>query len=587
MPTTILRLGMLLTLAAGVPAAAQTELFFATGVDSTGWAQAQSNADGHVLIESPQYPRGLWLHLVDDAGDALAGLQVEYQEQPDRLVAIRCVDPVGAMRETLIWTRLEADALRLTLKPKEEGDLPTGLASIDWQIDPSVESLLEPVVEIRRIGWEVAAAFLRARWQDQAGRVAIQLDASASFAVELDRPEAVETLVTHLQQAQQSADAEIGTINLLAIQIFAGNLGLQEGVILLHIPLLEDPNLESVVRKALSRPQGPFTPRDFASLTELSANRRSILSLAGIEYFAALRKLVLYGNLITDLTPISQLKSLDTLSLGDNRIVDLTPISQLNSLKLLSLGANPITDLTPLNELKSLNALFLGANPIVDLTPISQLKNLQHLRLSYNEIDDLTLISQLKNLQHLWLPYNEIDDLTPISQLKNLQDLDLNENRIVDLTPISQLKNLQHLWLSYNEIDDLTPISQLKSLERLYLGWNQIVDLTPISQLKSLQVLRLYGNRIVDLTPISQLKNLQYLFLNENRIVDLTPISQLKSLKYLNLSRNQITDLSPLVANPGLDDGDEVYLEGNPLSDQARTEHIPALRARGVSVSSY
>ena len=59
-----IRAEILLAVAAlGTSAAtAQTELFFATGVDSTGWALAQSNADGHVLIESPQYPRGLWLH---------------------------------------------------------------------------------------------------------------------------------------------------------------------------------------------------------------------------------------------------------------------------------------------------------------------------------------------------------------------------------------------------------------------------------------------------------------------------------------------------------------------------------------------
>ena len=62
MHLSILRSGILLALLLGASAAtAQTELFFATGVDSTGWAQAQSNADGHVLIESPQYPRGLWL----------------------------------------------------------------------------------------------------------------------------------------------------------------------------------------------------------------------------------------------------------------------------------------------------------------------------------------------------------------------------------------------------------------------------------------------------------------------------------------------------------------------------------------------
>ena len=78
------RLGGFLALAAlGVSAAtAQTDFSFAAGVDSTGWAQAQSNADGHVLIESPQYPHGLWLHLVDEAGDALAGIQVEYQGHP-------------------------------------------------------------------------------------------------------------------------------------------------------------------------------------------------------------------------------------------------------------------------------------------------------------------------------------------------------------------------------------------------------------------------------------------------------------------------------------------------------------------------
>ena len=111
----ILRYGILLALATlGTSAAtAQTELFFATGVDSTGWAQAQSNADGHVLIESPQYPRGLWLHLVDEAGNALAGIRVEYQSRPDNLVAIRCVDPAGEVRETLVWTSVRGRSLEL------------------------------------------------------------------------------------------------------------------------------------------------------------------------------------------------------------------------------------------------------------------------------------------------------------------------------------------------------------------------------------------------------------------------------------------------------------------------------------------
>ena len=206
MHLSIVRLGILLAMAAlgGSAATAQTELFFATGVDSTGRALAQSNADGHVLIESPQYPRGLWLHLVDEAEDALAGLQVEYQEQPDSLIAIHCVDPASGVQETLVWTRSEGDPLRLTLKPRETTDLPAGIASIDWQIDPSAEFLLEPVEEIQLIGWEEVAAFLWKRWHDRTGRVAVQLDTS-TLAVRMDHPEDIETLVAHLKQTHRPA----------------------------------------------------------------------------------------------------------------------------------------------------------------------------------------------------------------------------------------------------------------------------------------------------------------------------------------------------------------------------------------------
>ena len=145
MRAVILQSGILLTLTAlgTSTATAQTELFFATGVDSTGRALAQSNADGHVLIESPQYPHGLWLHLVDEAGNELAGIQVEYQGRPDSLVAIHCVDPGGGVRETLIWTRADSTPLSLILKPKEATNLPAGLVSIDWQINPTAEALLE------------------------------------------------------------------------------------------------------------------------------------------------------------------------------------------------------------------------------------------------------------------------------------------------------------------------------------------------------------------------------------------------------------------------------------------------------------
>ena len=274
MHAAIFRFGILLALATlgASTATAQTELFFATGVDSTGWAQAQSNADGHVLIESPQYPHGLWLHLVDEAGDALTGLQVEYQGRPDSLVAIRCVDPVGSVRETLIWTRPDGDSLRLMLKPTGLDDLPAGLTSIDWRIDPTARALLEPVNETRLIGWEAVASFLQAHWQYQTGRVPVQLNASTSFAVELDRPETIETLVAHLQQMYRPAGTSLGKSTVLNVQVLSGGSALQEGVIL-YLPLFADANLERVVREALGRPHGHLTPEDVSFLTSILASQ--------------------------------------------------------------------------------------------------------------------------------------------------------------------------------------------------------------------------------------------------------------------------------------------------------------------------
>ena len=443
---------------------AQTELFFATGVDSTGWAQAQSNADGHVLIESPQYPRGLWLHLVDEAGDALAGLGVEYQGRPDSLVAIHCVDPAGEMQETLVWTRPSGGPLRLALKSRGTADLPAGLAAIDWQINLSAESLLVPEEEARLNGWEAVAAFLQERWQGQTGRAAVQLNAS-TLAVEVDHPETVETLVAHLRQMQQPADAPLGEISPLKMQVFAGSLGLREGVILLYASLFDASNLEEAVRQTLSRPQGRLTLEEVTSLTVLQAERKAIRSLVGIEYFVALQWLDLYNNRIVDLTPLNQLKNLTHLSLIGNQIADITPLADLNNLDWLWLSGNQITDLTPLNQLTNLIQLDLSGNQIADLTPLNQLDSLGYLGLSNNQIVDLTPLNQLKNLIQLRLSNNQIADLTPLNQLKNLISLGLSGNQIVDLTPLNQLTNLQELKLNNNPLSAQARNKQIPILE--------------------------------------------------------------------------------------------------------------------------
>ena len=111
----LFRDGALLALAA-TAAAAQTEFPHAAGTDSSGRAQAVSDAAGRVLIESPEFPRGLWVDLVDEAGQELAGIQMEYEGSPDGLVAIWSADPSGLRQETLLWTRPGGDTLRLAVR---------------------------------------------------------------------------------------------------------------------------------------------------------------------------------------------------------------------------------------------------------------------------------------------------------------------------------------------------------------------------------------------------------------------------------------------------------------------------------------
>ena len=543
MHAAIFRFGILLALATlgASTATAQTELFFATGVDSTGWAQAQSNADGHVLIESPQYPHGLWLHLVDEVGDALAGLQVEYQGRPDSLVAIRCVDPVGSVRETLIWTRPDGDSLRLMLKPTGLDDLPAGLTSINWQIDPTARALLEPVNETRLIGWEAVASFLQAHWQYQTGRVPVQLNASTSFAVELDRPEIIETLVAHLQQMYRPAETSLGKSTVLNVQVLSGGSALQEGVIL-YLLLFADANLERVVREVLGRPHDRLTPEDVSFLTSIRAYNDSISSLAGLENCTALHWLELFSNQIADITPLANLKNLKRLGLHRNQIAEVGPLANLNNLQQLGLSHNEITDITPLASLKNLKRLYLSSNQITGITPLANLNNLLSLGLSSNQIADIT----------------------PLANLKNLQDaLGLSSNQIADITPLANLNRLQALALSSNEITDITPLANLKNLHTLGLHWNQIAEVRPLANLKNLKRLDLSSNQIADITPLANLNNLKSLWLHDN----------------------QIEDISALVANTGLGEGDAVLLTGNPLSDKARNEQIPALQARGVDVT--
>ena len=192
--------------------------------------------------------------------------------------------------------------------------------------------------------------------------------------------------------------------------------------------------------------------------------------------------------------------------------------------------------------------------------------------------------SDLLGLTVLYAWYGDITDLNGLEYCTNLEGLYLRDSQIGDISPLSSLTSLTLLGLSNSQIGDISPLSSLTSLTQLYLVDNQISDISPLSSLTSLKALSLIDNQISDISPLSSLTSLAALTLVNNQISDISPLSGLISLTTLYLIDNQISDIEPLVDNPGLSSGDDVYLNGNPLSTASIDTYIPQLKARGVTV---
>ena len=106
------------------------------------------------------------------------------------------------------------------------------------------------------------------------------------------------------------------------------------------------------------------------------------------------------------------------------------------------------------------------------------------------------------------------------------------------------------------------------------------------TEVESLTFLNASNRNIVVLTGIESLSSLVSLTLSDNQIIDISPLESLTALRSLTLANNQIRDISPLVANSGIGTGATVVLTGNPLINLATSQQIPALTARGATVSS-
>jgi len=128
----------------------------------------------------------------------------------------------------------------------------------------------------------------------------------------------------------------------------------------------QDSNLDSAVRSQLGVTHNQNLSRSEVSrLTTLTANKRSIANLTGLEQATNLTILKLNRNSINDISSLSSLTSLTELRLNRNSISDISSISGLTLLRKLHLKGNRISDISVLATLASSGAL--GRGDVVDL----------------------------------------------------------------------------------------------------------------------------------------------------------------------------------------------------------------------------
>ena len=345
-------------------------------------------------------------------------------------------------------------------------------------------------------------------------------------------------------------------------------------------------NLRAAINAALGENRAAnaaVTEAEMKTLTSLTASYPWPSNLTGLEKATNLTTLGLWGN-FTDISALSGLTKLTSLTLGWGRFTNISALSGLTKLTSLHLQGN-FTDISALSGLTKLTSLSLVGGSFTDISALSGLTNLTRLSL-WGRFTDISALSGLTNLTKLDLDAFLEQTLTCYlnGEWEGLVDASaVLQTRLSNLPALSGLTNLTHLSLAGRRITDLSALSGLTNLTHLYLGSLSVDHTAGTSLGQTTQVSAMFTGGY---SPSFQTVDCGSLPDSYNRISNISALSGLTNLTVLDLNGNVVSDLSPLASNTGLGTGDYVALRGNLLSYPSIYTHIPALKTRGVTVST-
>ncbi|WP_404429665.1 leucine-rich repeat domain-containing protein [Sutcliffiella horikoshii] len=140
---------------------------------------------------------------------------------------------------------------------------------------------------------------------------------------------------------------------------------------------IEDPNLESKIRKVLHVYDRDLTTGDLAEIETLEAGHLEIQSLEGLQHAVNLAYLDVRFNEIMDVSPLKDLTSLINLEIwGNSNLTDISVLANLTNLTYLDADQTAISDINPLKDMNNLEHLFISETNVTDVSVLLQLDSL-------------------------------------------------------------------------------------------------------------------------------------------------------------------------------------------------------------------
>ena len=368
-----------------------------------------------------------------------------------------------------------------------------------------------------------------------------------------------------------------------------------------------DLNLRAAIEKAVGvQPGHAIRASDLERLValDLSGSAYDVLELTGLQHAVNLERLNLRGNRVVDIGALAELPRLSLIELDDNDVADISPLIANAGIGLgdqVFLSGNPLSSASiagSIPELREKGAFvsyrddhggtIRGATALPFPGQvgggIDHARDTDYFRFTVSSAVDVAIFTTGGATR---------GDLVSGTGavLASGTDGGAFENFLIrrDLQPGPYYIRVAGARGPYTiHVSDGMEVPfasrSLRSRVAQVLGDAARDGITSTSLASLTGTVDARSRAIRDLGGLEFAVNLIGLRLSGNRLENLTPLSSLVSLVELELERASVTDVAALVANPGLDAGDKLFLAGNTLSDDAVNVGIPELERRGVFV---